>query len=111
MEPADEQAPQADAQPVATLPDGEQAALRAEGQADHSAAAAEPASGASAAERAAMAAGVGLLGLSGALGTSGNGTVVFNSKTNTWEPKAGRKRGLSVRREAPQLTEIGSEDE
>ncbi|CAB3624324.1 hypothetical protein LMG3431_00001 [Achromobacter pestifer] len=63
------------------------------------------------AERVAMAAGVGLLGLSGVLGTAGSATVVFNSKTNTWEPKAARKRGLSVRREAPQLTEIGSEDE
>ncbi|MGE8680999.1 MAG: hypothetical protein ACN6PE_20480, partial [Achromobacter marplatensis] len=111
VDPSDEQAPQADAQPVASLPDAEPADRRADGLADPSPAAAVPESGASAAERVAMAAGVGLLGLSGALGTSGNGTVVFNSKTNTWEPKAGRKRGLSVRREAPQLTEIGSEDE
>uniref|UniRef100_UPI001C52AC87 calcium-binding protein n=1 Tax=Alcaligenes xylosoxydans xylosoxydans TaxID=85698 RepID=UPI001C52AC87 len=70
-----------------------------------------PVSGASAAERAALAAGVGLLGLSGALGAAGKGTVVFNSKTNTWEPKAARKRGLSVRRQEPELTEVGSEDE
>ncbi|EFF74850.1 type I secretion target GGXGXDXXX repeat (2 copies), partial [Achromobacter piechaudii ATCC 43553] len=61
------------------------------------------------AEEVAMAAGVGILGLSGALGKSGNATVVFNSKTNTWEPKASRKRGLSVRQ--PVLTERESKDE
>ncbi|MGE8672033.1 MAG: beta strand repeat-containing protein [Achromobacter kerstersii] len=72
-------------------------------------AAAENTHASSTAERVAMAAGVGILGLSGALGKSGNATVVFNSKTNTWEPKASRKRGLSVRQ--PALTESGSKDE
>jgi hypothetical protein len=72
-------------------------------------AAAENTHASTTAERVAMAAGVGILGLSGALGKSGNATVVFNSKTNTWEPKASRKRGLSVRQ--PALTESGSKDE
>ncbi|WP_211269876.1 hypothetical protein, partial [Bordetella hinzii] len=61
--------------------------------------------------RAAMAAGVGVLGLSGALGMAGS--VVFNSKTNTWEPKARRKTGLRVSRKDTPMEEAQalSEDE
>ncbi|MBC9906853.1 beta strand repeat-containing protein, partial [Achromobacter xylosoxidans] len=102
-------APVEDAVPPDAAPAAEGAAQT--GQPDARADAQAPLSGSSAAERAALAAGVGLLGLSGALGAASKGTVVFNSKTNTWEPKAARKRGLSVRRREPELTETGSEDE
>ncbi|MDF8362245.1 beta strand repeat-containing protein [Achromobacter anxifer] len=110
-DPADEAASQ-DAAPTATAaPQDARAHVESDAGSGLQSDAAPAATGASAAERAALAAGVGLLGLSGALGASGNGTVVFNSKTNTWETKAARKRGLSVRRQEPELTEIGSEDE
>jgi large repetitive protein len=63
-------------------------------------------------DTAALAAGVAVLGLAGALGaTGGNGTVVFNSKTNAWETKTNRKRGLRVTLAASPLTEAVSEDE
>ena len=62
-------------------------------------------------ERAALAAGVGVLGLSGALGATGS--VVFNSKTNTWENKARRKTGVRMIRQDMPLEEAQalSEDE
>ena len=62
-------------------------------------------------EHAALAAGVGVLGLSGALGATGS--VVFNSKTNTWENKARRKTGVRMIRQDMPLEEAQalSEDE
>jgi hypothetical protein len=99
--PGQDAAPQDVAPQGATVSDADQPA--------DNVAAAENTHASSTAEHVAMAAGVGILGLSGALGKSGNTTVVFNSKTNTWEPKASRKRGLSVRQ--PALTESGSKDE
>ncbi|WP_412778660.1 hypothetical protein, partial [Bordetella trematum] len=47
-------------------------------------------------ERLAQAAGVGVLGLSAALGAGGS--VVFNARTQSWEPRSRRKSGLRVTR-------------
>jgi Ca2+-binding RTX toxin-like protein len=64
-------------------------------------------------DRAALAAGVALLGLSGALSAAGGqgATVVFNSRTNTWETKQKRKRGPTVGAAAPAGAEALHEDE
>jgi Ca2+-binding RTX toxin-like protein len=64
-------------------------------------------------ERAALAAGVALLGLSGALGAAREqgSTVVFNSRTNTWETKQKRKRGPTVGAAAPSEAEVLAQDE
>ncbi|CAJ49553.1 putative secreted calcium-binding protein, partial [Bordetella avium 197N] len=102
--PATEEAPITEQGPV-----DEQAAVQEQqAQGQQAAETADP-SQATPEQQAALAAGVGILGLSGALGMTGS--VVFNSKTHTWEPRVRRKAGPRVTRKLEEAAQAISEDE